>query len=105
MFLQLSVVMDGFREMTPTELQCHFPSATGGYFYSSFVVEGRKYTPYLQQRAEMQGLRVLENRVQGVSGSKEFCESAVKIADRLLCKVIINATGVFISRILAPQFS
>jgi hypothetical protein len=79
--------------MTASELQCHFPEATGGYFYSSFVVEGRKYTPYLKQCAQTLGLRVIEQRVSGKSGSVEFCESAVAIANRADCRIVINATG------------
>jgi len=50
----LSQVMDGFRPMTESELSLHFPQAAegrgGGWHYSSFMVEGSRYVPYVRAR-------------------------------------------------------
>eukprot|EP00656_Telonema_subtile_P013256 TRINITY_DN16724_c0_g1_i2.p1 TRINITY_DN16724_c0_g1~~TRINITY_DN16724_c0_g1_i2.p1 ORF type:complete len:277 (-),score=63.68 TRINITY_DN16724_c0_g1_i2:115-945(-) len=92
--LVLSHVMDGFRAMTPTELECNFPEATGGWHYSSFMIEGSRYVPYLRDRAVALGLRIVESKVSGLSGSPEFCQSAVTVAERPSCRSIVNATGI-----------
>ena len=89
----LSVVMDGFRAMTPTEIECNFPKASGGWHYSSFMIEGSRYVPYLRDRALTLGLQVIEQAVAGASGSVEFCQSAISIAGKPGCTVVINATG------------
>lgn len=87
-------VMAGFREMTPSELKCHFPTADAGYMYSSFVVEGNRYLPYLLERATRLGLHVLEHRVDGTPGTAAFCRNAVQVAGRPACRIVVNATGI-----------
>ena len=79
----LQLIMDGFRAMTETELACHHPQADGGWVYSSFMIEGSRYVPYLQSRAEALGLRVVLAEVKGVGGSVAFCRSAVQLAQRM----------------------
>ena len=88
-------VMDGFRAMTPFEIATHFPSADGGWTYSTFVVEGARYMPWLRERAESLGLRVIQRRVEGgLPGTKAFCEAAASIAERPACTTIVNCCGV-----------
>lgn len=88
----LEQIMDGFRAMTPTELACHHPQADGGWIYSSFMIEGSRYVPYLQARAEALGLRIVLGAVEGVGGSVAFCRSAALLADReSRCSVRVSA--------------
>ncbi len=90
----LEQIMDGFRPMTKTELACHHPVADGGWVYSSFMIEGSRYVPYLQSRAEALGLRVVLGTVEGVGGSVAFCRSASRLAGReKRCSLVVNATG------------
>ena len=104
----LSQVMDGFRAMTPTELECHFPAADGGWHYSSFVIEGSRYLPYLRERGLGLGLRIKEATVSGTPGSSpadsregpgwsegsiEFLLSAADTAQRPDCCTVINCMG------------
>eukprot|EP01048_Picozoa_sp_COSAG05_P007849 COSAG05_NODE_570_length_8623_cov_35.317339_5_plen_401_part_00 len=104
----LSQVMDGFRAMTPTELACHFPAADGGWHYSSFVIEGSRYLPYLQARGLALGLRI-EQATVAVSpgterattregpgwsvGSAQFVRAAAAAAQRPGCTIVVNAMG------------
>lgn len=90
----LSQVMAGFRPMTASEIECNFPGATGGWHYSSFMIEGARYVPYLRDRGVALGLRIVEGRVSGEKGSPEFCASANQLAERGGCTVVINATGI-----------
>ena len=92
----LPKVMPGFRPMTAFEIATHCPSADGGWSYSSFVVEGSRYLPWLQDRAETLGLRVIQQQVKGgVPGSPAFCMAAAEIAERPKSAVtIVNACGV-----------
>ena len=59
----LSKVMSGFRAMTEAELELHFPQASGGWHYSSFMIEGSRYVEYIRRRAVAMGLRVIEGKV------------------------------------------
>ena len=92
----LPQVMPGFRPMTAFELATHCPSADGGWSYTSFVVEGSRYLPWLQERAESLGLRVIQQKVEGgAPGTLAFCKAAAAIAERPTCAVtVVNACGV-----------
>jgi len=89
----LPKVMDGFRALTPSELAIHCPTALGGWHYSTFMVEGSRYLPYLLKRAVASGLRVIQKQVEGEICSVEFWRNAICIAQRPTCRIVVNTTG------------
>lgn len=95
----LAAVMDGFRAMTPTELELYQPDADGGWHYSSFMIEGARYVPHLRRRAEALGLKVVQGKtVPGLPGSSEFCRAAAAAAGRSHggvqgVRIVVNALG------------
>ena len=85
--------------MTPTELELYHPDADGGWHYSSFMIEGARYVPYLHRRAEALGLKVVQHKaVSGLPGSDAFCRAAAAAAGvshggERGARIVVNALG------------
>jgi len=93
----LKAIMPGFRDATELEMQTFCPHAAGGWVYSTFMIEGMRFLKYLEAQCEEFGeekVKVIMKKVEGPAQSEEWCRSAISIADKPQCRIVVNAMGI-----------
>eukprot|EP00039_Didymoeca_costata_P030942 m.32298 g.32298 ORF g.32298 m.32298 type:complete len:350 (-) comp8396_c0_seq1:119-1168(-) len=80
-----SHIVNGFRNLEPHELPHHWDCA-GGWFYTSFIIEGRRYLPYLLDKFKRLGGGVELCTINSFAHVREVVPH---------CSLIVNCTGLY----------